>query len=60
MFQKGDLVRAKGETSILQEKFYVVSRSDLNTEKHNLLVDWCEIEAWTQESTLKCPIGSLN
>jgi len=43
MFQKGDLVRAKGETSILQEKFYVVSRSDLNTEKHNLLVDWCEI-----------------
>jgi|DEB0MinimDraft_3_1074331.scaffolds.fasta_scaffold46604_4 hypothetical protein len=43
MFQKGDLVRAKGETIILQEKFYVVTRSDLNTEKHNLLVDWCEI-----------------
>ena len=43
MFQKGDLVRAKGNTSILQDKFYVVTRSVPENAREKEDFDWCEL-----------------
>ena len=43
MFQKGDLVRSKGNTSILQDKFYVVTRSVPENAREKEDFDWCEL-----------------
>ena len=43
MFQKGDLVRAKAMRSILQDKFYVVTRSVPENAREKEDFDWCEL-----------------
>ena len=43
MFQKGDLVRSKGNTSILQDKFYVITRSVPENAREKEDFDWCEL-----------------
>ena len=43
MFQKGDLVSARGNTSILQDKFYVVTRSVPENAREKEDFDWCEL-----------------
>jgi len=43
MFQKGDLVRSKGKTSILRDRFYVVTRSVPENAREKEDFDWCEL-----------------